>query len=93
MEKTGVREIKGKIAGELEQIGRYVGGFAPQSAKDEQALADILSMVSGVNAEIGKIEEAHQRRLHLTRELAKALSEMEKDASQFAERHGKNPAD
>lgn len=91
MEKPGVSENKEKIGQELEHIGQYVSGFHPQSAKDEQALADILSMLAGVSAEIAKIEEAHQRRKHLTKELSKALAEMEKDTTQFAEKHGKKP--
>jgi hypothetical protein len=93
MEKTGVKEYKERISKEVDSILRYVGNFEAQSARDLQALADIHSMLAGVNAAIVKIEESHQRRIHLTKELSKALSEIETESSKFAEKHKKDAPD
>lgn len=89
MEKQLVKELKEMIGGEAEQIVAYTGSFEAHSAKDEQALSDILSMLKNINAAIVKIEESHQKRLHLAKELAKALDEMEMDSKKFAEKYGK----
>lgn len=89
MEKQIVKELKEMIGGEAEQIVAYAGRFEVHSAKDEQALSDILSMLKNINAAIVKIEESHQKRLHLANELAKALDEMEMDSKKFAEKYGK----
>ncbi len=89
MEKAAVKEIKENIDAEAEQISAYAGSFQAHSAKDEQALADILSMLKNINAEIARIEEAHQKRIRLAKELAQALNEMETDSKKFAEKHGK----
>jgi hypothetical protein len=89
MEKQVVKEIKEKIGKEAEQIVAYVGSFEVHSAKDEQALADILSMLTNISAAIAKIEESHRKRIQLAKELAKALDEMEIDSKKFAEKHGK----
>ncbi len=91
--KTSVKETQEKIAQELDQISRYVSGFEALSARDGQALADILSMLASVNAAIVKIEESHQKRIHLAKELAKSLAEMEDGVRQFAEKHGKDDAE
>jgi hypothetical protein len=87
MEKTGVREYKEKISKEVDNILHYVSSFEVCSAKDLQALADIHSMLAGVNAAVIKIEESHQRRLHLMKELSKALGEIETESTKFAEKH------
>jgi hypothetical protein len=90
MEKMGVKEYKEIIGKEVDSILRYVSSFEAHSAKDLQALADIHSLLAGVNTAIVKIEESHQRRLHLTRELSKALSEIETESTKFAEKHKKD---
>ena len=87
MEKTGVKECKEKISKEVDSILRYVSSFEVHSAKDLQALANIQSMLEGITATIVKIEESHQRRIHLTKELSKALSEIETESTKFAEKH------
>jgi hypothetical protein len=89
MEKNSVKECKEKISREIDGILRYVSDFEVHSAKDLQALVDIQSMLSNVNAAVVKIEESHQRRIHLTKELTKALNEIETESTKFAERHGK----
>jgi hypothetical protein len=89
MEKTGVKGYKENISKEIDNILHYVSSFEVYSAKDLQALADIQSMLAGVSAAIIKIEESHQRRIHLTKELSKALSEIETESSRFAEKHSK----
>ncbi len=89
MEKPVMKELKEKIGKEAEHIVAYVGSFEVHSAKDEQALADILSMLKNINASIVKIEASHQKRIQLAKELAKALDEMETDSKKFAEKHGK----
>jgi hypothetical protein len=92
MEKTGVKEYKEKISKEVDSILRYVSSFEVQSAKDLQALAEIQSMLAGVSATIVRIEESHQRRIHLTKELSKALGEIETESMKFAEKHKKKVA-
>jgi hypothetical protein len=87
MEKPNVKECKEKISKEIDSILRYVGGFEVHSAKDMQALVDIQSMLSNVNAAVVKIEESHQRRIHLTMELSKTLKEIEAENTKFAEKH------
>lgn len=87
MEKTNVKACKEKISQEIDSILRYVSGFEVHSAKDMQALVDIQSMLSNVNAAVVKIEESHQRRIHLTMELSKALKEIETESTKFAEKH------
>jgi methyl-accepting chemotaxis protein len=89
MEKHTVKEQKENIGKEAEHIVGYIGSFEVHSAKDEQALADILSMLKNINASIVKIEASHQKRIQLAKELAKALDEMETDSKKFAEKHGK----
>jgi hypothetical protein len=89
MEKTNVKECKEKISEEIDNILRYVSSFEVHSAKDMQALADIQSMLSNVNAAVVKIEESHQRRIHLTMELSKTLNEIESESTKFAEKHKK----
>lgn len=89
MEKTSVSEYKERIGRQIDDILRYVSGFEVHSAKDLQALADIQSMLEGVNAALIKIEESHQRRIQLMSELSRALEEMELESKKFAERHGK----
>ncbi len=89
MEKQIVREIKDKISKEAEHIVGYVSGFDSHSAKDEQALAEILSMLTGISTAIVKIEDSHQRRIKLSRELESTLSEMETDSKKFADKYGK----
>jgi hypothetical protein len=89
MDKKGAREYKEMINSEVDSILRYVSNFEVCSAKDLQALADIQSMLAGVSAAVVKIEESHQRRIHLTKELSKALSEIESESTKFAEKHGK----
>jgi hypothetical protein len=89
MEKPVIKELKEKIGKEAEHIAAYVSSFEVHSAKDEKALADILSMLMNINAFIVKTEESHQKRIQLAKELAKALDEMETDTKKFAERHGK----
>jgi len=89
MEKPVMKELKEKIGKEAEHIAAYVGSFEVHSAKDEQALADILSMLNNTSAAIVRIEESHQKRIQLAKELAKALEEMETDSKKFAEKHGK----
>jgi hypothetical protein len=87
MEKTGVKEYKEKISKEVDSILQYVSSFEVHSAKDLQALAEIQSMLEGVNATLVKIEESHQRRIALTQELTRALSEIETESSKFADKH------
>jgi hypothetical protein len=87
MDKTSVKEYKKKISEEVDSILRYVSSFEVYSAKDLQALTDIHSMLAGINAAVVKIEESHQRRIHLTHELSKALSEIETESTKFAEKH------
>jgi hypothetical protein len=89
MDKKGVKEYKEKISKEVDSILRYVGSFEVHSAKDLQALADIQSMLAGVNATVVRIEESHQRRIHLTQELSKALKEIETESTKFADKHRK----
>lgn len=89
MEKENVKELKEIIGSEAQQIIAYADSFESHSAKDEQALTDILSMLKNINAAIVRIEESHQKRLQLSRELARALEEMEMDSKKFAEKHGK----
>ncbi len=89
MEKNGVKEYKEKISQEIDSILHYVSGFEVHSAKDLQALADIQSMLAGVNAAVVKIEESHQRRIHLMKELSKTLGEIESESTKFADKHRK----
>ncbi|MGA9141343.1 MAG: hypothetical protein WBZ29_14040 [Methanocella sp.] len=89
MEKPAVKDIKEKIGIEAEQIVAYAGSFEVHSAKDEQALVDILAMLTNASAAIAKIEESHRKRIQLAKDLAKALDEMETDSKKFAEKHGK----
>ncbi len=89
MERSDAKGYKEKIAEELDSILRYVGSFEIYSAKDLQALADIQSMLAGVNAAVLKIEESHQRRIHLMNELSKTLNEIESESTKFAEKHKK----
>ena len=89
MEKKGASEYKEMISKEIDGILRYVASFEVCSAKDLQALADVQSMLAGVSAAVVKIEESHQRRIHLTKELSKALGEIESESAKFAEKHGK----
>ncbi len=89
MEKPDAKGYKEKIGEELDSILRYVSSFEIYSAKDLQALADIQSMLAGVNAAVLKIEESHQRRIHLMKELSKTLGEIESESTKFAEKHGK----
>jgi hypothetical protein len=89
MEKKDARAYKEMISKEVDSILQYVSSFEVYSAKDMQALVDIQSMLTGVSEAVVKIEESHQRRIHLTKELSKALSEIETESSKFAEKHGK----
>lgn len=90
MDNKKSEEYKEQIGKELSHIIEYTKGFHACSAKDEQALAEILSMLTDIRAAIGKIEASHQRRMQLTEELARTLGEMENQHKSFAEKHGKS---
>lgn len=75
---------KTTITEQIVDITRYVENFDVQSAKDEQALYDILGMVKDVSTKINVIEAAHQKRIKLTQELESKLAELESDFNRFA---------
>jgi methyl-accepting chemotaxis protein len=83
---TGERSIITKTAIEeyINEITRYVNNFEVKSAKDEQALSDILLMVKGISERIDSIEAAHQKRIKLTQELESKLAELETVVNEFA---------
>lgn len=90
MDKKGVKEYKEMISKEVEGILRYISSFEVHSAKDLQALTEVYTMLTGVSAAIVKIEESHQRRIHLTSELTRALDDIESQSAKFAEKYAKN---
>ncbi|HUL62774.1 MAG TPA: hypothetical protein VLT35_06900 [Methanocella sp.] len=79
--KTAVK--KTAIGEYVAEIVRYVESFEVRSAKDEQALSDILSMVKDVSARVNEIEAAHQKRIVLTKELEARLAELESITGEF----------
>lgn len=76
--------IKTAIEEYVNEITRYVNNFEVKSAKDEQALSDILSMVKGISDRIDSIEAAHQKRIKLAQELEAKLAELETGLNEFA---------
>jgi len=85
MDERRTDEQKEQIGNELDQIRAYVAGFRVCSAKDEQALAQVLAMLRDVRSATVAIEAAHQRRIQLMEELAKAVADMEQSHRSFAE--------
>jgi hypothetical protein len=92
MDRKKSGDYKEQIFKEANYVIDYVGGFEVHSARDEQALAEILSMLAGVRAAIERIEASHQRRIELMGELARTLGEMENQHQAFADRLGKKSA-
>ena len=76
VKKTAIEEY-------LHEILRYLDSFDVQSAKDDQALSDILSMVKGISGKINEIEATHEKRVQLTKELEAKLAELETVSNQF----------
>ena len=81
------------IEKEAEYIVKYVKSFEVFSARDEAAIGEILAMMNNAHAAIDRIEEAHQKRIVLMREMAKTISAMEDDHKQFASKHKKAAMD
>lgn len=89
MESAKTTEKRSLIVKETEFINQYVQGFTSYSAKDEAAIGEILTMLTKVHHEIGRIEDAHQKRIVLMNEMLKTVKAMEDDHQQFAEKHKK----
>ena len=89
MESAKTTENRGLIEKEAEYIINYVRGFRVHTAKDETALAEILSMLNNLHMTVDRIEEAHQRRIILMEEMMKTVSAMEDEQKQFVEKHKK----
>jgi hypothetical protein len=79
---SGLRSI---IDRDAAKIVSYAKTFEVHSAKDEQALVEIASTLEALSVRVDEIEEAHQLRLKMMRDLMQKLNELESGHQQFAE--------
>lgn len=89
MESNKTAENRDLIEKEAEFIVQYVKNFQVLSAKDDAAIREILVELTDLHVRIDGIEEAHQRRIILMREMAKTIDAMEEDHKQFATKYKK----
>lgn len=92
MKSAKTEEKRNIIEKEAEYIVRYVKGFEVFSARDEAAMSEILTAMNNLHAKIDSIEESHQKRIILMKEMAKTVNAMEEDHKQFASKHKKSSA-
>jgi hypothetical protein len=77
--------LKEIIDRDAAKVVSYAKGFQVHSAKDEQALVEIASTLQALSSRVDEIEEAHQRRLKMMRDLMDKVSELETGHEKFAE--------
>jgi hypothetical protein len=87
MEAKKTAENRNLIEKEAEFIVKYVKDFQIYSAKDDAAIREILIELTDLHVRIDRIEESHQRRIILMREMAKTINAMEEDHKQFATKY------